>query len=249
MLAIIGGSGFYALPEFSETKQLQLTTSYGEPSGKLVYLQANKADDNADAKGICFLARHGVEHHIPPHKINYRANIQALADSGVNNIIAFNAVGSCNPDMPVGAFVLPNQIIDYSYGREHTFFDSLSGFSSHIDFTEPFSSALRQKLANALTKNVIEYYDGATYGCTQGPRFETTAEIKRLRADGCDLVGMTMMPEACLARERGLNYASICVVVNMAAGMSDVTIELDKINAVLASAVKRFAGAVGHIIQ
>lgn len=208
MIGIIGGTGFAEFEDFERSAVLTAATAYGE-----VYLEQG----TLAGKPLVFLPRHGHPPQFPPHKINYRANIQALADMDVEGIVAINAVGGVNPALPVPSLVIPDQMIDYTWGRAHTFFDEAI---HHIDFTEPFDQALRQALADVAPENVV---GSGTYGCTQGPRLETAAEIKRLRQDGCDIVGMTAMPEAALARERNLPYASCCVVVNAGAGIAPIS--------------------------
>jgi len=208
MIGLIGGTGFTDFEDFERSATLTPTTPYGE-----VYLEQG----TLAGKPLVFLPRHGHPPQIPPHKINYRANIQALADLEVDGIIAINAVGGVDPALPVPSLVIPDQMIDYTWGRAHTFFDDAI---HHIDFTDPFDPALRQALMEAASADVV---GSGTYGCTQGPRLETAAEIKMLRSDGCDIVGMTAMPEAALARERNLPYASCCVVVNPGAGIAPIS--------------------------
>jgi 5'-methylthioinosine phosphorylase len=220
MLAIIGGSGLTALKGLKITRQQMQQTPYGELSGPLTLGTLNK-------KEVVFLPRHGNPHIIPPHKINYRANIWALKENGINNIIAVNAVGGITREMYPGRLVIPSQIIDYTSGRKHTYFEDEINEVTHIDFTRPYNESLRQYLIKASHEIKLNCHDGGTYGATQGPRLETAAEIKRLEQDGCDLVGMTGMPEAALARELELNYTSICLVANWAAGKSDDIITMD----------------------
>lgn len=208
MIGIIGGTGFAEFEDFERSAVRTPVTPYGE-----VYLEQG----TLAGKPLVFLPRHGHPPQYPPHKINYRANIQALADMDVDSIVAINAVGGVDPALPVPSLVIPDQMIDYTWGRVHTFFDEAI---HHIDFTEPFDQTLRQALTDAATGDVV---GSGTYGCTQGPRLETAAEIKRLRQDGCDVVGMTAMPEAALARERNLPYASCCVVVNSGAGIAPIS--------------------------
>jgi len=208
MIGIIGGTGFAEYEDFERSAVLTAATPYGE-----VYLEQG----TLAGKPLVFLPRHGHPPQFPPHKINYRANIQALADMDVDGIVAINAVGGVDPALPVPSIVIPDQMIDYTWGRAHTFFDEAI---HHIDFTDPFDGALRQALTDAAPGDVV---GSGTYGCTQGPRLETAAEIKRLRQDGCDIVGMTAMPEAVLARERNLPYASCCVVVNCGAGIAPIS--------------------------
>lgn len=209
-VAIIGGSGFYALPYLKNYTQETIHTPYGDVTVSSGHLGRRK---------VYFLARHGEKHTIPPHKINYRANVCALAYCGVTNIIAVNAVGSIHSSMRPGVAVLPHQVIDYTWGREHTFYDEFCDDMTHIDFTNPFDDYYRVPLLENLSK-LMTVVNGATYACVQGPRLESAAEIQKYKRDGCDLVGMTLMPEAALAREKGMGYMSVCVVCNWAAGIT-----------------------------
>jgi len=211
-LAIIGGTGLTKIDELTITGQEQVKTPFGEPSANYVFGELN-------GRRLIFLARHGNPHRIPPHKINYRANIWGLKHLGASEIIAVAAVGGITEEMALAHIAIPDQIIDYSYGREHTFFADDLEHVTHIDFTEPYSPVLRQRIIDAARQSSIAVSGKGTYGCTQGPRLETVAEIKRMKQDGCDLVGMTGMPEAALARELGLAYANISVVANWGAGI------------------------------
>ncbi|MCV6615005.1 MAG: S-methyl-5'-thioinosine phosphorylase [Cellvibrionaceae bacterium] len=226
-LALIGGSG---LDKFEGAKligTLNIETPFGEAPVQLLQL----------ANGFClwFLPRHGSEHHLPPHAINYRANIWALKSLAVTDVLTVNAVGGISAAMEPGRLVIPDQVIDYSYGRDNSFFDGEHYPLDHIDFSEPFSEPLRQSLATALGEGLSP----ACYACTQGPRLESAAEIKRLANDGCDLVGMTLLPEAALAREAELNYAALCMVVNWGAGLDSKIITMDDIYAQLEGCVGR----------
>lgn len=227
MLAFIGGSGFYDFPELERVRSIgPVQTPFGEVEDISEGFHNNRR--------LIFLPRHGGTHKIPPHKINYRANIAALSVLGVDRIVAFNACGGISENFSPGTVVLPDQIIDYTWGRGHTFFDDFEGNgedSTHIEFGFPFSQDLREKVAGVLQKSDVPYLLGGTYGCTQGPRLETNAEIVRLSRDGCDLVGMTVMPEAALAREKGIAYASLSLVVNWAAGVDATPVTLDQIMA------------------
>jgi len=221
-IAIIGGTGLTRLPEFSILDRKQASTPWGEPSSDLIFGRLYGAD-------IVFLARHGEGHTIPPHRINYRANIQALKDAGVGSIIAAAAVGGIRADMGPGKLIVPSQIIDYSHGRASTFFEDGLEHVTHIDFTHPYTPSLRQRLLDAGHRAGLRVIDGGVYACTQGPRLETPAEITRMERDGSDLVGMTGMPEACLAREAGLDYACCAVVANWAAGKTEREITMAEI--------------------
>ena len=221
-LAIIGGSGLYQLAELENSEEKQLETPYGTPSAAFICGQLH-------GKNLVFLPRHGAQHSIPPHQINYRANIWGLKQLGVSQIIAVAAVGGITSAMQPAALCVPNQLIDYSYGREHTFFADNPEQVTHIDFTWPYTESLRQQLLTAAEQLELQIEPQGTYGCTQGPRLETAAEIKRMENDGCDLVGMTGMPEAALAREMEMEYAALAVVANWAAGKTDEEISMDEI--------------------
>lgn len=222
-IGVIGGTGLYSMMQaFEFSHEEHAPTPFGPPSSALVH-------GSLHGKAIVFLARHGAPHRIAPHKVNYRANIRALKDAGVDSIIALNAVGSMHPDCPPEALAIPHQIIDYSHGREHSFFDGEAAALKHIDFTHPYAENLRKVLLQAgenLQQNLLKT---AVYACTQGPRLETAAEIERLRRDGCDIVGMTAMPEAALARELDIDYASIALVANWAAGFREETLSMAQI--------------------
>lgn len=228
LLAIIGGTG---LNSFVQGEVIATpTTPFGDVSGELV---SGAIAGSGQQHNFVFLARHGSPHKIPPHLINYRANIWALKQAGVKRIIAVNAVGGIRADLVAGSLVVPDQIVDYSYGREHTFFDGTDYPLDHIDLSYPYSEALRQALLTTAQGLAYPIVNGAVYAATQGPRLETAAEINRLERDGCDIVGMTAMPEAALARESGMDYASLCLVVNPAAGRSAELITMEQINAVI----------------
>jgi 5'-deoxy-5'-methylthioadenosine phosphorylase len=221
-LAIIGGTGLTQISELTITGQERVKTPFGEPSANYVFGELN-------GQKLIFLARHGNPHCIPPHKINYRANIWGLQHLGASEIVAIAAVGGIGAAMAPGHLAIPDQIIDYSYGREHTFFADDLEHVTHIDFTEPYTPALRQRILQAANKADLAITNHGTYGCTQGPRLETVAEIKRMKQDGCDLVGMTGMPEAALARELNLAYANVSVVANWAAGIVEGEITMAEI--------------------
>jgi 5'-deoxy-5'-methylthioadenosine phosphorylase len=221
-LAFIGGTGLSQLPDCHIIKQDVLNTPYGAPSAPLVRAEFHQHE-------VIFLARHGNPHTIAPHKINYRANIWALKQLGVTDIIAVAAVGGITPRMTPAHIALPDQVIDYSYGREHTFFTGESEPVQHIDFTFPYHPELRNALLTAADGVGIAVSRRATYGCTQGPRLESIAEIARMERDGCDIVGMTTMPEAALAKELELAYASVAVIANWAAGKAEGEITMQDI--------------------
>jgi len=221
-IAIIGGTGLSQMQDLSINSTKTLETPFGTPSAPFIL-------GSLYGKEIVFLARHGNPHIIPPHKINYRANIWGLKQLGVSEIIAVAAVGGITPEMAPAHLALPDQIIDYSYGREHTFFADNLEQVKHIDFTFPYNQSLRSRLIQLATTNDINISATGTYGCTQGPRLETAAEIVKMEREGCDLVGMTGMPEAALAKELNLKYATIAVVANWAAGKSEGEIAMDEI--------------------
>ncbi|MEZ5478900.1 MAG: S-methyl-5'-thioinosine phosphorylase [Thiolinea sp.] len=212
--AVIGGTGLTEIEGLTIIHREVVHTPYGEPSGQFTHGMMGD-------KRIVFVARHGYAHSIPPHKVNYRANIWALRSLGVRKVVAVAAVGGITAEMQPQALVIPDQIIDYTSSRDHTFFDIGLSSVTHIDFSYPYCEELRQALLEAGHKASLSLLDGGVYGATQGPRLETAAEIIRLERDGCDLVGMTAMPEAALAREAGLCYASCAVVANWAAGKGD----------------------------
>ena len=211
MLAIIGGTGLTQLTNLEISHRQVMRTPYGEPSGAITFGHLRQHE-------VMFIARHGYGHTIPPHEVNYRANLWALKEQGAQRIISVAAVGGIREDLLPGVIVLPDQIIDYTHGREFTYFDGRDCSVTHIDFTQPYSQELRQQILDAGRCADIPCLDGGVYAATQGPRLETAAEINRLERDGADMVGMTGMPEAALAKELGLNYAAIAVVVNHAAG-------------------------------
>lgn len=228
-LAIIGGTG--ALDLFDVLEHRRVESPYGVASAAFARIDL----DNGEA---WFLARHGRPHRIPPHRINYRANIDALHRLGVAQIVAINAVGSMEPDHAAGELVVPDQLVDYTWGRHHTFSDDDITPLQHVEFAEPFSGSLRRALLDAAKAVGQHCVDGGCMAVTQGPRLETAAEIRRLGRDGCNLVGMTAMPEAALAREAGMEYASLCVVANAAAGLNDEPISVEAIHQVLAQAMQ-----------
>ena len=223
-LAIIGGTGLTSLQNLEIVRREDMRTPYGEPSGALTHGVLGGSE-------MVFLARHGDAHTIAPHRVNYRANLWALKEAGVRRIIAVCAVGGISKTMPPRALAIPDQIIDYTWSREHTFFDTGLSQITHIDFTYPYCENLRSVLIAAATAAGIEVIPHGTYGATQGPRLETVAEINRMERDGCDMVGMTGMPEAALARELDLCYAHCAVSANWAAGRSRGIIEMHSIEA------------------
>lgn len=242
MLAVIGGSGLTQLANLDIERREVVRTPFGEPSGALTFGRVGCED-------VVFLARHGYGHTIPPHQVNYRANLWALVRyAGATGIVSVASVGGIRGDLAPGALVVPHQIIDYTWGRQGTFQEGGQTQVVHIDFTEPYDSQLRQQLISAAVRAGEPIIDGGVYGATQGPRLETAAEITRMERDGCDLVGMTGMPEASLARELATPYAAICVVANWAAGRGDSrnVISFAGIEAVLQGALTRVRSVIEH---
>jgi 5'-deoxy-5'-methylthioadenosine phosphorylase len=221
-LGIIGGSGLTRLAALEIERQEVVETPYGQPSAALTFGRLGGGP-------VVFLPRHGASHTIPPHRVNYRANLWALKRVGVERVIGMAAVGGITAPMVPGVLVVPDQVIDYTWGREHTLFETDLAGVTHVDFTEPYCEGLRRQLLAAAAAAGVAVHDGGTYGATQGPRLESTAEIVRMERDGCDLVGMTGMPEASLARELDLCYASFALSVNWAAGKSEGPITMEEI--------------------
>ncbi len=225
-IAIIGGTGLDQLDGLQIGEKIVVDTPYGAPSAPV-------QKGHYNGKPVFFLARHGEQHQWPPHRVNYRANMYALKRLGVEQVIAVNAVGGIHHDMAPAVVCVPDQLIDYTWGRIHTYSDDEHSPLEHIDFTFPYAERTRELLLRAADAAGVMALARGVYGCTQGPRLETSAEIRRMQRDGCDLVGMTAMPEAPLAREIGLDYASLCVVANWAAGCTDELITMEAIDATL----------------
>jgi 5'-methylthioinosine phosphorylase len=233
MLAVIGGSGLKQLANLDVSRRQVVRTPYGEPSGPLTFGAIRGVS-------LIFLARHGYGHTIPPHQVNYRANLWALKEQGAREVVSVVSVGGIREDLGPGKIVIPHQIIDYTSGRMNTFFEGDAAVK-HIDFTQPYAAGLRTRLLTAARTSGEAVADGAVYAATQGPRLETAAEIDRLEKDGADIVGMTGMPEAALAREIDLDYAAVALVVNHAAGRGASVrgVSLEQIEEVLKDAVGR----------
>jgi 5'-deoxy-5'-methylthioadenosine phosphorylase len=249
MIAIIGGSGLTQLANLEITHRKIVRTPYGEPSGPLTFGRIAQSE-------VAFLARHGYGHTLAPHEINYRANLWALQSEGVTAVISVCTVGGIAANLGAGKLVVPDQIIDYTWGRPSSYFEGAQQPVTHIDFTEPYDPATREMILGAARSAAVEVIDGGTYGATQGPRLETKAEIDRLDRDGATMVGMTGMPEASLARELKLPYAAIAVVVNPAAGrgtsahsvsMQDIAEVVDRcmgqVRSVLSKLVEKHGGS------
>ena len=241
-LAVIGGTGLYKFPGLEQVERHAVDTPYGAPSDSIVVGQVG-------AHRVAFLARHGESHTIPPHRVNYRANVWALHHLGARRVVGVNAVGGIRADMGPRVLAVPDQVIDYTYDRLTSFCDVAGAEVRHIDFSEPYTDALRRDLLAAAQRVGVAVVDGGCYGATQGPRLETRAEIARLRRDGCDLVGMTGMPEAALARELGLDYACLALVANWAAGCGDEgEISLPEIYANLEAVTAQVPKVIGALL-
>ena len=213
-IGIIGGSGFGSIEGLEITHREMVSTAYGSPSCPVMFGSMCGGE-------IVFIARHGIGHTMAPHTINYRANLAAMKQMDVTNIIAINAVGGITDKMSPLKLAIPDQIIDYTHSRKSTYYDKYAEIIEHVDFTYPYNEDLRRILIKSAQDSNVEHETKATYGATQGPRLETAAEIERMQRDGCDIVGMTGMPEAILARELNMNYACVAIVVNWAAGRND----------------------------
>ena len=244
MLAIIGGTGLTQLSNLEITHRQVMRTPYGEPSGALTFGLINQHE-------VIFIARHGYGYTLPPHLVNYRANMWALHEQGAKRILSVASVGGIRSDLVPGMIVVPDQILDYTQGREYTYFDASEKTVKHIDFTLPYCGKMSSHILEAAKMANETCRDGGVYAATQGPRLETAAEINRFERDGADMVGMTGMPEAALARELGLSYATIAVVVNQAAGRGDSRerIHLEKINAVTQPALARVRNILERLVE
>lgn len=232
MYALIGGSGFTSNDVVTDREEIEMTTPYGAPSAPLVF-------GRLGGTPIVFLRRHGVNHQFAPHRVPSRANLWALKQAGVKGIIAVATVGGISPDMGPGAIALPDQLIDYTWGREVTYYDTPEAGVKHVDMTHPYDRTLSAGLAAAAARIGRTVRTGGVYAATQGPRLETAAEVERYRRDGADMIGMTVYPECALARELGLAYAPVCVSVNHAAGIgtSNEGIDFELLKDTVAEAV------------
>ena len=242
-LAIIGGTGLYDFPGLENVEKHAVDTPFGATSDAITLGELG-------AHRVAFLARHAVGHSIPPHRINYRANVWALHHLGAKRVLGINAVGGIRAGMGPRSLVVPDQIIDYTHGRLSSFCDVDGAKVEHVDFTEPYNAKLRNGLLAAAGRAGIVVVGGGCYGATQGPRLETAAEIARMRRDGCDLVGMTGMPEAVLARELDIDYACLALVANWAAGCGDqAEISLPEIFANLVAATAQVPPIISALLS
>lgn len=238
-IAVIGGTGMNQWPGLEIERRHAVQTPYGRPSADL--LEGRVYGVNA-----FFLARHGEGHKIPPHAINYRANLHALQAAGVGQVIAIAAVGAIAPWFVPGTVAVPDDVLDYTWGREHTYSDGSPGASlNHVEFTQPYTPLLTQALVEAAGAAGVALAGRGVMGVTQGPRLESAAEIRRMRQDGCDMVGMTGMPEAALARELGMQYACLAVSVNWGAGVMG----LGDIHAEIHQSIEQGMARVRAILQ
>jgi len=244
MLAIIGGTGLTQLSNLEITHRQVMRTPFGEPSGALTFGLINQHE-------VIFIARHGYGHTIPPHLVNYRANMWALHDQGAKRVVSVASVGGIRADFVPGAVVVPNQILDYTHGRASTYFDSRDKLVTHIDFTHPYCLIMRGQILDAAKLSKEHLIDGGVYAATQGPRLDTAAEINRYERDGADMVGMTGMPEAILAKELALSYAAIAVVVNNAAGRGNSLdgVHLESVNAVAQPSLNRVKKILEKLVE
>lgn len=244
MLAIIGGRGLTQLANLTITHQQVMRTPYGEPSGAFMF-------GTLDQHEVIFLARHGYGHTIPPHLVNYRANLWVLREQGVKNIVSVATVGGIRADLKPGVIVVPDQIIDYTHGRDATFFEGRDTPYSNADFTLPYSGKLRSRILRSAKTAKQSCVDGGVYAATQGPRLDSIAEVNRYERDGADMVGMTGMPETALAKELELNYATIAVVANYAAGRGDSTtgINMESVNATASAAMARVRSILECVVN
>ncbi|MFZ2541132.1 MAG: S-methyl-5'-thioinosine phosphorylase [Gallionella sp.] len=244
MLAIIGGRGLTQLTNLKITHQQVMRTPYGEPSGAFMF-------GTLDEHEVIFLARHGYGHTIPPHLVNYRANLWVLREQGVKNIISVATVGGIRPDLKPGVIVVPDQIIDYTHGRDATYFEGRDRPFSNADFTLPYSGKLRSRILRGAQAAKQPCVDGGVYATTQGPRLDSIAEVNRYERDGADMVGMTGMPETALAKELELNYATIAVVANYAAGRGDSAtgINMESVNATASAAMVRVRSILECVVN
>jgi len=244
MLGIIGGTGLTQLSSLEATRQQVMRSPYGEPSGPLTFGRIN-------GQQVVFLARHGYSHGIPPHMVNYRANIWALHAANVTHVLSVASVGGIRADLGPGVIGIPHQMLDYTWGRKSTFFEGDERGVVHIDFTHPYCEELRLRCIEAARLAGQQVVEGGVYATTQGPRLETAAEIDRLERDGADMVGMTGMPEAALAREQGLCYAAIAVVANYAAGRasSRESIRMEDIHSTMETALTKVRGILEKLVE
>jgi len=239
-LALVGGTGLTELDK--DVESIPLETPYGTPSAPIREVQKGPVR-------LLFLPRHGSPHRFPPHCVNYRANMWALRELGADHVLAVSAVGGvCEPYGPA-TLALPDQLIDYTWGREHTYCDSENVELKHVDFTRPYEGALRQILLKSALRAGIELVDGGCIGVFQGPRLESSAEVEKARRDGCHMAGMTSLPEAALARELGLDYAGLAVVSNWGAGVTGEPLSEEDIAETLKEPISRVRSLLSEVLN
>jgi 5'-methylthioadenosine phosphorylase len=231
-IAVIGGSGVYSMATLKGASTTSIKTPYG-PSPEILV-------GKLGGREVAFLPRHGKGHTVPPHLVNYRANIWALHKLGVKRILATTASGTLNPQIKPGELALLTQFIDFTKNRPSTFYEGGKAGVVHIDVTEPYCPELRQVLSKTARGLGVKLHPGATYACMEGPRFETAAEIKALKTLGCDMVGMTNVPECVLAREMEICYSAVGIATNWAAGISRVKLTH-------ADVIQMMKGSIGNV--
>lgn len=239
-LALVGGTGLTELDDSAEG--LHIETPYGSPSAAVREVRSGPVR-------LLFLPRHGNPHRFPPHCVNYRANMWALREAGADHVLAVSAVGGISEAYGPATLALPDQLIDYTWGRQHTYCDSPDVPLVHVDFTRPYEGPLRRALLRAAGAASVDVVDGGCIGVFQGPRLESAAEVRRAGHDGCDMAGMTSLPEAGLARELGMDYAGIAVVSNWGAGVTDALISEDDIAQTLAEPMARVRRLVDAVVE
>lgn len=239
-LALVGGTGLTEWDDHAAT--IELDTPYGIPSAPIRIIQT-------EPLRLLFLPRHGSPHRFPPHGVNYRANMWALREAGADRVVAVSAVGGISESYSPGTLALPDQVIDYTWGRKHTYFDSGDEPLVHVDFTHPYAGPLRHELVRAAHRSGVEVTDGGCIGVFQGPRLESAAEVEKARRDGCHMAGMTALPEAGLARELGLDYAGLAVVSNWGAGVSDDLLSEDDIAETLVEPMMRVRALLNALVK
>jgi 5'-methylthioadenosine phosphorylase len=239
LFGVIGGTGFYRMEDGSRAERVTVNTPYGPAQVERVRVGEVE---------VAFLARHGFDHGMPPHRINYRANIAALRELGVMNVLASAAVGSMSDRLPPGSLALLTQFLDFTRGRAATFFDGEEGKVVHVDVTDPYCPHLRGELMAAATAVNDRHHPDATYVCAEGPRFETPAEIRMFRQLGGDIVGMTNVPEVVLARESGMCYAAVAIVTNWAAGVSKEPVRHEEVSGFMEQQTPRVRALFADVI-
>ncbi len=243
MFALIGGSGFVGNDVITVEEEIDVTTPYGSTSAPIQF-------GLLGGTRIAFLRRHGANHEYPPHLVPSRANLWALKKCGVEGVVAVSTVGGIAPALRPGGLAVPDQLIDYTWGRAATYYDEAKAGFAHVDMTNPFDSGIAGKLLSAAKRLGKTINPNGVYACTQGPRLETAAEVRRIARDGADMIGMTLYPECALARELGIPFAGICVSVNHAAGMGDSAqgIDFESLKSLVGKAVLEAVDIVREMV-